>query len=365
MHDIGNIVLATDATTVGGVWRHILDLARGLRKAGVKVSIELPAGAEMLKERAERANFSVGERIDSGAVWHLHLANTLNRRIVSRVIAARRRGAAMVVTEHLPRSDATDPSLSVNRPHVGAIQLKSAFKRWQLALFDRVIVVSEGSRNFVCSRYGLDVGSVHVVHNGVEEAGGCSKDRVSVKPSGLRFVAAGAVIRQKGLDVLVEAAERASAGWTVDVFGDGPHLAALRLKARRSGRVIFHGWRDDVSEYLQTASALVMPSRWEAFPYSALEAMACGLPVIGTNVDGLSEIVQHGRSGLLCPADDVDALASALDSACRSPAALAEWGAAAVAGSARYSVDAMVKRTQLVYVDALIGRGYCGHEEAE
>jgi glycosyltransferase involved in cell wall biosynthesis len=128
----------------------------------------------------------------------------------------------------------------------------------------------------------------------------------------------GALVRRKGLDVLLAALARLAARGVEPLCwlgGDGPERAALEKRAAKLGlapRVRFLGPRRDVGDLLAAADVLVMPSRREGLGVAALEAMAAGTPIVASNVGGLGEAVVEGRTGLLVPPADADALAAAL-----------------------------------------------------
>lgn len=361
------VVLATTATTTGGLWRHMRDLAEGLRDRGRDVRFALSSAAVVPTREAEAAGFPVVHLGDSvpGAVWHLHLGDTYDRRAVRYLMRARRTQAAVVLTDHLPRTDASDAALAMRPPRRGAWVAKTAFKKAQLALVDRVIAVSRGSGDFMLTRYGLSPARLQVVENGLPVSEpGLSADtlpRDGHEPGSIRAVAVGSVIRQKGMDVLVEAALRGAERWTVDVFGDGPHRAALSARAaadpQSAPRVRFHGWTNSASAEFARADLAVVPSRWEACPYVALEAMDAGLPVIATRVDGLSDIVVPNQTGLLVPPEEPAALAAALDAVVRQPDLARAMGAnGRERVRRRYSLLRMVDGTSEVYEQALACR---------
>jgi glycosyltransferase involved in cell wall biosynthesis len=308
------IVLATTVREKGGVWRHVTDVAAGLCRRGHKVEIDLVQAASLLREDASARGFSLREESvrTSPDIWHLHLADTYCRDSLRSLVSARRSGALVVVTEHLPRTDASDPSArsrsGASRP--GAWAAKTAFKQFEFSLSDRVIAVSESSRRFLLTRYGVPPRKVVTVPNGVRPR------NVMPSPSETppRFVAVGSVIAQKGFDLLVEAAALARAPWSAEIVGDGPHLVELRERASRLARPVrFVGRREDVASSLRSATALVLPSRWEAWPYVAMEAMQQGVAVVAFRVDGLPEMVDDGTTGLLVDPESPGSLAEALD----------------------------------------------------
>jgi len=103
------------------------------------------------------------------------------------------------------------------------------------------------------------------------------------------------------------------------IIGDGPHRERLELLSRRlelCDRVFFNGWVSDRSEiwnHLNQATVFVLPSLSEGRPRVLVEAMACGLPVVATDVGGVPEIVVDGVNGLLVPPRDPRALAKAIE----------------------------------------------------
>jgi len=96
------------------------------------------------------------------------------------------------------------------------------------------------------------------------------------------------------------------------LIGDGPDRPLAQATAEQLGvakDVLFLGKLDSVAELLSRADALLLPSEQESFGLVALEAMACGTPVIGTSGSGLTEVVDDGRTGSLHPVGEIDAMA--------------------------------------------------------
>jgi L-malate glycosyltransferase len=96
------------------------------------------------------------------------------------------------------------------------------------------------------------------------------------------------------------------------LIGDGPDRSQaewLAMEKRIHDRVIFLGKQDRVHEKLPTADVLLLPSRLESFGLAALEAMACEVVPIATNVGGVPEVIEHGRTGFLAEVGDVEEMA--------------------------------------------------------
>jgi N-acetyl-alpha-D-glucosaminyl L-malate synthase BshA len=98
------------------------------------------------------------------------------------------------------------------------------------------------------------------------------------------------------------------------LIGDGPDRSVAEYLARQhkiQDRVHFIGKQDNVNELLPLADLMVMPSEMESFGLAALEAMACGVPTIATDVGGVPELIESGRNGLLFGVGDVEAMSAA------------------------------------------------------
>ena len=98
------------------------------------------------------------------------------------------------------------------------------------------------------------------------------------------------------------------------LIGDGPDRSAAEYLARRHGvqdRIHFLGKQDNVHDLLPLADLMLMPSEMESFGLAALEAMACCVPAIATNVGGVPELIESGVNGLLFEIGDVEAMAHA------------------------------------------------------
>lgn len=136
------------------------------------------------------------------------------------------------------------------------------------------------------------------------------------RPLGNSFLYVGRLSHEKGVDVLLRAMQQAQRthDCSLTIVGDGAERQDLEQLAQSLGlkQTIFRGFQSSVLEFLQTADALVMPSRREGLPLTLIEALCCGLPIIASNVGGIPDFVSSGKNGLLCEADNVSALAEQL-----------------------------------------------------
>jgi len=97
------------------------------------------------------------------------------------------------------------------------------------------------------------------------------------------------------------------------LVGEGPDLPRIQTKIQAMGlshRVHFLGKQDDVAQVISIADLMLLPSEKESFGLVALEAMACGVPTIGSQAGGIPELVEHGRTGFLSPIGDTDDMAA-------------------------------------------------------
>jgi glycosyltransferase involved in cell wall biosynthesis len=139
----------------------------------------------------------------------------------------------------------------------------------------------------------------------------------------------------KGHDILLEAMGRMNGGAanvTLVVVGQDYRNGALQeWAASRLSHcdIRFVGRQDDVLPWYQAADLFVLPSQSEGMSNALLEAMACGLPVIATEVGGNGDVVQHGRTGLLIQPDCPQQLADVITAVLADEARRAAWGEAA------------------------------------
>jgi glycosyltransferase involved in cell wall biosynthesis len=170
---------------------------------------------------------------------------------------------------------------------------------------------------------------------------------------------AAAFTHEKGQDVALQAAlllapklPRAR----MLLAGEGPERsqpAMVDLMRRASGMAQLPGFVDDLNQFYAALNVFIMPSRSEAWGLTALRAMAYGLPVIASNVGGLPEAIEDGKSGWLVPPESPEALANAIMDAASDPERLCEFGRNARQRAAEFSIQRTVDRTEHYYLRLL------------
>jgi glycosyltransferase involved in cell wall biosynthesis len=193
-------------------------------------------------------------------------------------------------------------------------------------LSSTTVCVSNAVRDALVNMYGFRPRKTVVIFNGVssstfspsETNGAAVRAQLYIDPEEFLLVCAARLVAAKGIDILIRAVSqvvRQGVPCKCIILGDGPLREELQQKVNFEGlwdHVLFEGFQQDVRSYLQAASAFILTSYLEGLPISILEAMACGLPCIVTNVGGSAEAVQNGVTGLIIPPGSVEAAADAI-----------------------------------------------------
>lgn len=227
------------------------------------------------------------------------------------------------------------------------------------------ITVAKSSRARLLDRFErLDPADVHVVQNGVPFPKHDSDVRKAAREIwgvGAKDIVLGSVGRlnpQKSPEFaleIVSALKRKNLPVRFIWIGDGAGRASFKHKAASLGiadLVHLDGWRDDVASCLLGLDILLMPSRFEGMPLALLEAMGAGLCCCVSAVDGMEEVIAHGRSGFLCTPGDLEQWVDEVEHLIHAPALRGETGRRARAeAQKRYSLDTMAVKTAEVYED--------------
>jgi starch synthase (maltosyl-transferring) len=256
---------------------------------------------------------------------------------------------------------------------LSGIRVAERRKEWHLRLDHATarlvtgyVCVSRGVARFSVDVARLDLDDLVVIPNGIdttpyEEAQAVGRKGLGIPEHAHLAIFVGRLDAQKGLPDLLSAAERVIAerpDWYLAIVGDGPErpwlIEQISTRPLLRDRVHFLGHRSDVPSLLAAADMLVLPSLWEGMPNVILEAMAAGLPVIGTAVEGTDELVIPGESGWLVPTHDPAALAATLIDAANSPETAKRFGQAGYCRiKEHFSLDATVRAYEKLWAGLL------------
>lgn len=223
----------------------------------------------------------------------------------------------------------------------------------------RVIFCSES----LLAASGVSGGRYLAVQNGMESpprgAAAVPREVFGAGPGERTACCVARLARQKGQDVLLRALPvLAGRGLRLRVLlaGDGEDLAALRALAGElnvADRVSFLGRRGDVGDVLAASDLYAAPSRWEGLGVSLGEAMLAGLPCVGTDIPGHTDILRDGETGLAVPPEDPAALAAAMARLLEEPQLAARLAAAGrKLIEEKFSTAAMAKKYERAYLEA-------------
>ena len=358
---------------VGGLFRHVVDLARGVAARGHRVG--LIADATTGGAQAETTLAALAPELALG-LSRVAMSRQIGLRALTALAHVARRAAeveADVVHGHgakggaYARLAAARRALRVYTPHGGSLHYRwssptgavyLALERALLRRTDLFLFESAYGRDVFRAKVGDPGAAARVVHNGVSEA---EFAPVAPDPQATDLAFIGELRALKGIDVLLEAIALLAQGGlpvTATIVGDGPDRAALQAQAAAQGlatRVRFVGAKPARAGFA-LGRLLVVPSRAESLPYIVLEAAAAAVPLIATRVGGIPEIFGPDAADLVAPGDPA-ALADAIRAALQHPTTASD---AALRLQARvragFSAGAMAQAVLAGYAQAFARR---------
>lgn len=236
------------------------------------------------------------------AIVHTHLGGDIYGRLAARLLKT----PIIISTEH---------NVNYHEP-----LYLSYLKRWTAAWANKVVAVSQAVKNDSLKRYGLRAAQVPVIYNGLDltEFTPANKplEQSSNSHKTIIIGTIGRLSPQKGHLSLIQAAAQAqSRNWVIKIAGEGELWWELINEIKKAGlenQIKLVGLVDKPAEFLNSLDIFIFPSLWEGLGIAVLEAAACGLPIISSQVDGLKEIINEDN-GFTFPAGNIQALAKKID----------------------------------------------------
>lgn len=213
---------------------------------------------------------------------------------------------------------------------------KPSWQRWlgrkSMGWADKVIVNSGEIVSYVCEIEGVKGDQVTVIPNGVENlrarSGGLRdryRQQIGVTPDTIIIGWVGRLQAQKNVGLLLQACAQLPADlrpWKILVLGDGPERDQFMAQAGKLGlknRLLWLGERDDVEGWLAAMDIFVHTADFEGMPNAVMEAMAMGLPVVASAVDGTRELIEDGVSGYLPAPQEPDGFTERISAIMKDP----------------------------------------------
>jgi glycosyltransferase involved in cell wall biosynthesis len=364
-----HVVHVLEATT-GGTRRHLVDLTLNLDKTKFNVrvicSLLRQASFQSDVEKLRAAGIRVDVIPMTRRVHPLHDAAALVR-IVRNFrqtpcdivhchsakagflgrIAARLVGARAIYTPHC------FPFLMDVHPLQRLLYL--ALEKFAARLTHHFIAVSESERNTALQARLCAAERVTVVRNGIDATRNTQHATRNTQHV-LTIGTVGRLTKQKGQSDLLLAAQQVVKEFPQAKFilvgggEDESHLRNLTATLGLDQHVEFLGEREDVERIYPTFDVYVLPSLWEALPYTPLEAMAASKPVVATDVGGVSEIVVDGETGCLIPPHQPMTLAENVCALLRQPSLRQAMGTRGRQRVERmFTLEQMVRETERIY----------------
>jgi len=272
------------------------------------------------------------------------------------------------------------PAVIASLRDAGAYMTPTKIRALKFAcnLADCVLANSLAGRNWLVEQ-GVPETKIEVIHNGIvvpehsgKPAGKSVREEFGIPRQTPICACIGRLVSGKGIDFYLRAARiLVDRGYDVRFLMIGAHSAEKRCQSNLDvlardlnlgRRLIFTGQRQDVPEILREVDVVVHPSLTEGLSNVILEAMAAGIPVVATRVGGNPELVEHGRSGFLVPAENADEIANAIARLLDQPQMARSFGERARQRVINeFSIERMLATTEALYM-RLIERRRTGLE---
>jgi len=227
---------------------------------------------------------------------------------------------------------------------------------------NKIIAVSDAVKDFYVKKIGISEDKIITIYNGVDISKfqtyvntNKQKEEFGIKPDEKIITIIGRLHQQKGHLYFLKAAQiirEKNPKVKFLIVGDGPLEEQLRSMSEDLGiskNVVFTGLREDIPQILAMSDISVLASLREGFSITVLESMAAGKPVVVTDVGGNSEVVEHGKTGFIIPAQSPEDLALYSLNLINNQELAKKMGQEAEKRVLNFSIDRMVEKTENLY----------------
>jgi glycosyltransferase involved in cell wall biosynthesis len=236
----------------------------------------------------------------------------------------------------------------------------------------RYVAVSESDAHFLREKKKVSAQKITLIHNGIDtrrflihhDARTQIRTALGFTDGDVVLIAVARFHSGKGHRILLEAMSQLvllDPGLKLICLGEGEEgsqLKALAESLQLTDFVRFVGYQRNVPEWLAAADINVLPTFYEGFPLTVLEAMAAGLPTVASNVGGIPEAVDNNLNGILIPLGDVNALVHAISTLVHDNQLRARMGRdARLRAMQRFDIEQQVRRTEKMYLEMSTLRG--------
>ncbi|MBI4982252.1 MAG: glycosyltransferase, partial [Candidatus Omnitrophica bacterium] len=323
-----NVLFVIPSLELGGAERVVINLAKGLDR---KIFNPMVC---CLNEKGRFAEELEKEKIK---VIALNKKGPLDLSIISKLVKVMKKNQVDVVNTHLwganfwgriAAQKAGVKTVIATEHNVDVCKnwLYFVLDRWLSYKTDKIITVSKSVKEFYVSK-GIPEKKIEVVYNGIDikqirPSQGTSsvlsiRHEFGISTDEKVLAVIGRLVPQKGHKYLFDALYQLDGRYNVKllVVGDGPlkeDLQSTVHSQQLNDKVIFTGLRKDISEILGITDILVMPSTREGFGMVLAEANACNKPVVAYDIEGVRDVVQSGKNGILVQPNNVNDFAKAI-----------------------------------------------------
>ncbi|MCX8083725.1 MAG: glycosyltransferase [Calditerrivibrio sp.] len=298
--------------TLGGAEKHVLILSEMLKNNGHEVVFAGPKDSWLSVKLS-----SIG--VDT---FHIPMHGFYDLYSLMKLVIFFKKFRPDIVHGHLTRGAfyAGIASKVAGIPSVATAHSTNTWKHFRWV--DRIVCVSNAVRDFLLSK-GHPSDKLTTIYNGVKipVIDSSVRDKLrsewGIKENDIVFGMVSRVIYDKGHDIAIKAFKKAGIYAKIVVVGDyatdyGKLLIDMVKEYGMDDKVLFVGGKDNVFDYFVAFDVYLSPSRREAMPLAILEAISVGLPVVGSRVGGIPEIVKDRLNGMLFESENVDELAACM-----------------------------------------------------